>query len=98
MSGAAVIGSALTAGLLDVLTIHLAPVWFGGGTPLFTSDIPLTALEPFSLIQTPNATHLTASVEAATTINSERPAGFVSWGSHVTQDRRVAVSVQDVCR
>jgi len=62
MGGGTVIGSAFAAGLLDVLTVHLAPVVLGCGTPLFTSDTPRTALKQLSLIQTPNATHLTCAV------------------------------------
>jgi dihydrofolate reductase len=36
MGGGATIGSALDAGLVDALTLHLAPVVLGAGTPLFT--------------------------------------------------------------
>lgn len=36
MGGGATVGSALDAGLLDVLVLHLSPVVLGAGTPLFT--------------------------------------------------------------
>jgi len=36
MGGGATIGSALEAGLLDVLQLHVSPVVLGAGTPLFT--------------------------------------------------------------
>ena len=62
MGGGAIIGSALAAGLLDVLTIHLAPIVLGGGTTLFTNDTPRTLLKQRSVIQTPAATHLTYGV------------------------------------
>lgn len=62
MGGGAVIGSALAAGLLDALTVHLAPVVLGGGTPLLTRDTPCTHLKQRNVIQTPAATHLTYDV------------------------------------
>jgi dihydrofolate reductase len=62
MGGGAVIGSALAAGLLDALTIHLAPVVLGGGTPLFTNDTPRTLLKQRSITHTPSVTHLTYDV------------------------------------
>ncbi len=36
MGGGATVGSALDAGLLDVLSLHISPVVLGSGTPLFT--------------------------------------------------------------
>src|SRR4051794_37367807 len=39
MGGGATIGSALDAGLVDVLTLHLAPVVLGAGTPLFSGRV-----------------------------------------------------------
>jgi dihydrofolate reductase len=62
MGGGAVVGSALAAGLLDTLTIHLAPVVLGSGTPLFTDDTPRTHLQQRTVIQTAAATHLTYDV------------------------------------
>ncbi len=35
MGGGATVGSALAAGLVDVLSLHLAPVVLGSGTPMF---------------------------------------------------------------
>ena len=65
MGGGATIASALDAGLVDVLSLHLAPVVLGGGTPL------LAGLGPRSLVQrdvrpTTNATHLTYDVVGGT--------------------------------
>ena len=65
MGGGAVIASALAAGLLDALTIHLAPVVLGGGTPLFANDTPRTHLRQRNVIQTAAATHLTYDIERA---------------------------------
>ena len=58
MGGGAVIGSALDAGLVDALTLHLAPVVLGAGTPLFTGHGPRTLVQR-SVIVTSTATHLT---------------------------------------
>ena len=61
MGGGALIGSALDAGLVDVLSLHLAPVVLGSGTPLFTGGTP-RALVRRSANPTPNATHLAYDV------------------------------------
>ncbi|MFE2332215.1 dihydrofolate reductase family protein [Streptomyces coelicoflavus] len=57
MGGGTLVGSALDAGLVDVLSLHLAPVVLGSGTPLFTGGTP-RALVRRSAKPTPNATHL----------------------------------------
>ncbi len=61
MGGGATVGSALDAGLLDAVTLHLAPVVLGAGTPLFTGGVPRT-LAQRSVIPTSTATHLTYDV------------------------------------
>ncbi|QNS06696.1 dihydrofolate reductase family protein [Streptomyces xanthii] len=61
MGGAATIRSALDAGLVDVLSLHLAPVLLGGGTPLFTGAVP-RPLVRLSVLATSTATHLTYDV------------------------------------
>ena len=61
VSGGATIGSALDAGLVDALTLHLAPVVLGAGTPLFTGGAPRTLVQR-SVISTSTATHLTYDV------------------------------------
>ncbi|MET9931886.1 MULTISPECIES: dihydrofolate reductase family protein [unclassified Streptomyces] len=61
MGGGATIGSALEAGLVDVLTLHLAPVVLGAGTPLFTGGAPY-ALVRTGVLPTSTATHLTYDV------------------------------------
>ncbi|MFJ8188323.1 dihydrofolate reductase family protein [Streptomyces sp. NPDC096094] len=58
MGGGATIGSALDAGLVDGLSLHLAPVVLGAGTPLFTGGAPRT-LAQRGVTQTSTATHLT---------------------------------------
>ncbi|GAA3483038.1 dihydrofolate reductase family protein [Streptomyces yanii] len=58
MGGGATIGSALDAGLVDALTLHLAPVVLGAGTPLFTGGVPRTLVQR-SVTSTSTATHLT---------------------------------------
>jgi dihydrofolate reductase len=61
MGGGATVGAALDAGLVDVLTLHLAPVLLGTGTPLFTGGVPRTLVQR-SVISTSTATHLTYDV------------------------------------
>ncbi|WP_328841321.1 dihydrofolate reductase family protein [Streptomyces europaeiscabiei] len=61
MGGGATIGSALDAGLVDVLTLHLAPVVLGAGTPLFTGGAPRTLVQR-SVTSTSTAAHLTYDV------------------------------------
>jgi dihydrofolate reductase len=61
MGGGATVGSALDAGVLDALTLHLAPVVLGGGTPLFTGSLPRTLVQR-SVTPTSTATHLTYDV------------------------------------
>jgi dihydrofolate reductase len=61
MGGGATIGSALDAGLVDTLTLHLAPVVLGAGTPLFTGGAPCTLVQR-SVTSTTTATHLTYDI------------------------------------
>jgi dihydrofolate reductase len=61
MGGGATIGSALAAGLVDELTLHLAPVVLGSGTPLFTGTAPRTLVQR-TVTPTTTATHLTYDV------------------------------------
>ena len=61
VGGGATVGSALAAGLVDALTLHLAPVVPGDGTPLPTGGAP-RALVQRTVIATPTATHLTDDV------------------------------------
>jgi dihydrofolate reductase len=61
MGGGTTVGSAIAAGLVDVLTVHLAPVLLGAGTPLFTAGASRT-LTQRSVVPTSTATHLTYDV------------------------------------
>jgi len=61
MGGGATIGSAVVAGLVDALTLHLAPVVLGAGTPLFTRGAARTLAQRTVTITT-TATHLTYDV------------------------------------
>ncbi|WP_243773880.1 dihydrofolate reductase family protein [Actinomadura barringtoniae] len=62
MGGGATIGSAFEAGLVDVLTLHLAPVVLGAGTPLFTGGTRRTLVQR-SVVATSTVTHLTYEVD-----------------------------------
>jgi dihydrofolate reductase len=57
MGGGATIGSAIAAGLVDSLSVHLAPVLLGDGTPLFSRGTPRTLVQR-SVTVTSTATHL----------------------------------------
>ncbi|MEV6109138.1 dihydrofolate reductase family protein [Streptomyces sp. NPDC051940] len=61
MGGGTTIGTALEAGLLDALTLHLAPVVLGAGTPLFTGGSQRTLVQR-SVIPTSTVTHVTYDV------------------------------------
>ncbi|MET9505789.1 dihydrofolate reductase family protein [Streptomyces sp. NPDC006622] len=61
MGGGATVGSALAAGLVEGLTLHLAPLVLGAGTPLFTGGPPRTLVQR-SVTSTSTATHLTYDV------------------------------------
>ncbi|QDB79902.1 dihydrofolate reductase [Georgenia sp. 311] len=61
MGGGATIGSALAAGLVEVLSVHLAPVVLGAGTPLFTGGFSGTLVQR-SVTATSTATHLVYDV------------------------------------
>lgn len=61
MGGGATVGSALEAGLLDALSLHLAPVVLGAGTPLFTGGARRELVQR-DVIATSTATHLTYDV------------------------------------
>lgn len=61
MGGGTTVASALEAGLVDVLSLHLAPVVLGAGTPLFTGGAPRSLVQR-SVLATSTATHLTYDV------------------------------------
>jgi dihydrofolate reductase len=61
MGGGATVGSAIDAGLIDTLTLHLAPVVLGAGTPMFTGAAPRTLVQR-NVTSTSTATHLTYDV------------------------------------
>ncbi|MFE0786883.1 dihydrofolate reductase family protein [Streptomyces mutabilis] len=61
MGGGATIGSALDAGLVDTLSLHLAPVLLGSGTPLFTGGTRRTLVRR-GVTPTSTATHVTYDV------------------------------------
>ncbi|UAJ78948.1 dihydrofolate reductase family protein [Leifsonia sp. ZF2019] len=61
MGGGALIGSAIAAGLVDTVSLHLSPLLLGAGTPLFTAGPPRT-LRQREVVVTTTATHLTYDV------------------------------------
>jgi dihydrofolate reductase len=58
MGGGEVCGQVLAEGLADLLTLHVAPVVLGAGTPMFVGGTRID-LEPVDSVTTRNATHLT---------------------------------------
>ncbi|MEO6605482.1 MAG: dihydrofolate reductase family protein [Aeromicrobium sp.] len=58
MGGGDVAGHVLAAGLADMLSLHVAPVVLGSGTPLFVAGARAN-LELTDSVVTPNAAHLT---------------------------------------
>jgi dihydrofolate reductase len=56
--GATTAQTALEAGVLDELQIHLVPVLFGGGRRLFELLPERVELEVLRVVDTPQATHL----------------------------------------
>lgn len=63
MGGAEVIDRALTAGLVDVLRVHLSPVVMGNGTKLFDLVNERILLTQSEVVVTERATHLTYHVK-----------------------------------
>ncbi|MGW5349865.1 dihydrofolate reductase family protein [Streptomyces sp. NPDC004031] len=61
MGGGATVGSALAAGLVDTLSLHLAPVVLGAGTPLFPAGAGFALVQRGAVV-TATATHLTYDV------------------------------------
>lgn len=61
MGGGALIAGAIATGLVDVLSLHLAPVLLGGGTPLFPAGMRRDLRQTGS-VATSTATHLTYDV------------------------------------
>lgn len=56
--GADVAQQALTAGLVDEVQVHVAPVFLGGGVRLFDNLGDAVKVEPARVIESPNVTHL----------------------------------------
>ena len=60
--GANAIQQALSAGLVDEMQVHVAPILLGGGTRLFGEDADLVRLEATRVLASPRATHVTFDV------------------------------------
>jgi dihydrofolate reductase len=59
MGGADIGQQFIRAGLVDELSLHVAPILLGGGTRMFGGDLPgLAALTIQSVVTSPNATHV----------------------------------------
>jgi dihydrofolate reductase len=61
MGGGATVGSALAEGLVDALTLHLAPVVLGSGTPVFVPGVPVSLVQR-QVVTTSTATHLSYDI------------------------------------
>lgn len=62
MGGGELIRTAVDAGLVERLLLHIAPVVLGGGTPLFRGAVPRELVQ-HSAVVTPNAVHVTYEVD-----------------------------------
>lgn len=62
--GASVVQQYLAAGHLDELFVHIAPVFLGGGTPLF-ANVGDARLEPVEVVGSPAVTHVRYRVARA---------------------------------
>jgi dihydrofolate reductase len=60
--GANAIQQALSAGLVNEMQVHVAPILLGGGTRLFGEDADLVRLEATRVLASPRATHVTFDV------------------------------------
>jgi dihydrofolate reductase len=58
ISGSDVARQFLELGLIDELWIHIVPVLFGSGTPLFGHLVAHITLEPTEVVETPEVIHL----------------------------------------
>jgi dihydrofolate reductase len=61
MGGGDICGQVLAAGLADLLSLHMAPLVLGGGTPLFVKGSRIE-LELQQTVTTPYATHVQYAV------------------------------------
>jgi dihydrofolate reductase len=62
MGGADTIRQALAAGVVDEVSISIAPITLGGGKRLFERFTESIELEPIRVLQSPFATHITYRV------------------------------------
>jgi dihydrofolate reductase len=62
MGGGDICGQVLAAGLADLLSLHVAPLVLGGGTPLFVEGSRIE-LEWEQTVTTPHATHVQYAVK-----------------------------------
>lgn len=58
MGGPDLGGQYLALGLVDEVGVHVAPVVFGAGTPMFGPGAGRIGLEPVEVVAAPSATHL----------------------------------------
>lgn len=58
MGGGALVGSAVSAGLVDAFLLHLSPIILGAGDPLFRDPVRRELVQR-EVVVTPYATHLT---------------------------------------
>lgn len=73
--GTVVARQLLRSGLIDLVSVHIVPVLFGGGTPLYALAGHHVELEPVEVSEVAGVTHMRLNVKAAEASSSVSTTG-----------------------